>query len=160
MRGFVDIVTMVSSGLCAENSAHKCSVHTSSNFCSAAVKAGSWGIISSPLICGSLAPRFASRTDHPWRKVRASIVPVLLRLLASKERVLFLVSCGSRILAARERSRVVKKGYWVVAYRSISDESAVKAYGALAVPACQSLDGRFLTVSTSQVEAHEAGLQL
>jgi len=53
----------------------------------------------------------------------------------------------------------VKKGYWVVAYRSISDESAVKAYGALAVPACQSFGGRFLTMSTSQVEAHEAGLQ-
>jgi hypothetical protein len=26
----------------------------------------------------------------------------------------------------------MKKGYWVVVYRSISDESAVKAYGALA----------------------------
>ena len=26
----------------------------------------------------------------------------------------------------------MKKGYWVVAYRSISDASAVKAYGALA----------------------------
>jgi uncharacterized protein (DUF1330 family) len=53
----------------------------------------------------------------------------------------------------------VKKGYWVVAYRSISDESAVKAYGALAVPACKAFGGRFLTMSTSQVEAHEAGLQ-
>jgi uncharacterized protein (DUF1330 family) len=53
----------------------------------------------------------------------------------------------------------VKKGYWVVAYRSISDESAVKAYGALAVPACQSFGGRSLTMSSSQVEAHEAGLQ-
>jgi len=53
----------------------------------------------------------------------------------------------------------VKKGYWVVAYRSISDESAVKAYGALAVPALQSFGGRLLTMSTSRVEAHEAGLQ-
>jgi hypothetical protein len=26
----------------------------------------------------------------------------------------------------------MKKGYWVVVYRSVSDESAVKAYGALA----------------------------
>ena len=26
----------------------------------------------------------------------------------------------------------MKKGYWVVAYRSISDESGVKAYAALA----------------------------
>ena len=29
----------------------------------------------------------------------------------------------------------MKLAYWVVTYRSISDESAVKAYGALAVPA-------------------------
>jgi uncharacterized protein (DUF1330 family) len=37
----------------------------------------------------------------------------------------------------------MKKAYWVVAYRSISDESAVKAYGALAAPAVQSFGGRF-----------------
>jgi uncharacterized protein (DUF1330 family) len=54
----------------------------------------------------------------------------------------------------------MQMGYWVVAYRSILDESAVKAYGALAVPAVQSFGGRFLTGSTSQVQAHEAGLQL
>ena len=54
----------------------------------------------------------------------------------------------------------MKKGYWVVAYRSISDESALRAYGALAVPAVQSFGGRFLTGSTSQVQPHEAGLQL
>jgi len=54
----------------------------------------------------------------------------------------------------------MKKGYWVVAYRSISDESAVKAYGALAVPAIQTFGGRFLTGSTSQIQAHEAGLPL
>ena len=53
----------------------------------------------------------------------------------------------------------MKKGYWVVAYRSISDELAVKAYGALAVPAVQSFGGRFLTRSTSRVQAHEAGAQ-
>jgi len=52
----------------------------------------------------------------------------------------------------------MKKGYWVVAYRSIADESAVKAYGALAVPAVQAFGGRFLTMSKSQVQAHEAGL--
>ena len=39
----------------------------------------------------------------------------------------------------------MKKGYWVVVYRSISDDSAVKAYGALAVPAIAAFDGRFLT---------------
>ncbi len=52
----------------------------------------------------------------------------------------------------------MKKGYWVVAYRSISDPAALKAYAALAVPAIQSFGGRFLTASTSQIEAHEAGL--
>jgi uncharacterized protein (DUF1330 family) len=52
----------------------------------------------------------------------------------------------------------MKKGYWVVAYRSISDESALKAYAALAVPAVQAFGGRFLTGSTSRVQAHEAGL--
>jgi uncharacterized protein (DUF1330 family) len=54
----------------------------------------------------------------------------------------------------------MKKGYWVVVYRSISDESAVKAYGALAVPAIQAVGGRILTKSTSQVQPHEAGSQL
>jgi uncharacterized protein (DUF1330 family) len=54
----------------------------------------------------------------------------------------------------------MQKGYWVVAYRSISDESAVKAYAALAVPAVQSFGGRFLTRFASQVQAHEAGMQL
>jgi uncharacterized protein (DUF1330 family) len=58
-----------------------------------------------------------------------------------------------------QKEGTVKKGYWVVAYRSISDEPAVKAYAALAVPAVQSFGGRFLTRSTSQVQAHAAGLQ-
>ena len=53
----------------------------------------------------------------------------------------------------------MKKGYWVVAYRSISDESAVKAYAALAGPAIRSLGGHVLTTATSQMRAHEAGLQ-
>ena len=54
----------------------------------------------------------------------------------------------------------MKKGYWVVAYKGISDESAVKAYGAAAVPALKAFGARFLTASTSQVRAHEAGLRL
>jgi uncharacterized protein (DUF1330 family) len=54
----------------------------------------------------------------------------------------------------------MKKGYWVVAYRAISDESAVKAYGALAVPALEAFGGRLLTKSTGQVQPHEAGLPL
>jgi uncharacterized protein (DUF1330 family) len=54
----------------------------------------------------------------------------------------------------------MKKGYWVVAYRSISDESALKAYGALALPAIESSGGRVLTTGTSQVQVHEGGLPL
>ena len=52
----------------------------------------------------------------------------------------------------------MKKGYWVVAYRSVSDESALNAYGALAVPALQAFGARFLTGSTSKIEVHEGGL--
>jgi uncharacterized protein (DUF1330 family) len=54
----------------------------------------------------------------------------------------------------------MKKGYWVVAYQSISDESAVNAYGALARPALEPFGARLLTSSASQIRAHEAGLQL
>src|SRR5215831_1664540 len=52
----------------------------------------------------------------------------------------------------------MKKGYWVVAYRSLSDESALKAYGTLAVPAVQAFGGRFLTKSSSTVKPYEVGL--
>jgi len=54
----------------------------------------------------------------------------------------------------------MKKGYWVVVYRSISDESALRAYAALAGPALKALGARLLTSSGSQVEPREAGLQL
>lgn len=54
----------------------------------------------------------------------------------------------------------MKKAYWVIVYRSITDESAVKAYGALALPTVEAFSGHFLTRSTSQIEAHEAGLSL
>ncbi len=54
----------------------------------------------------------------------------------------------------------MKKGYWVNAYRSISDEAAQKAYSALAVPAIQAFGGRFLTNGASRVEAHEAGVAM
>jgi uncharacterized protein (DUF1330 family) len=52
----------------------------------------------------------------------------------------------------------MKKGYWIVAYRSISDEAAVNAYTAAAGPAIENLGGRVLTRSTSQVQPHEAGV--
>ena len=54
----------------------------------------------------------------------------------------------------------MKKGYWVVAYRSISDESAVKEYGALALPPIESFGGRILTKAVSRTEVYEAGVQL
>lgn len=54
----------------------------------------------------------------------------------------------------------MKKGYWIVSYRSISDEMAVKAYGALALPAVESFGGRFLTGSASQITPYEVGQQL
>ena len=53
----------------------------------------------------------------------------------------------------------MKKGYWVVAYKSISNESATKAYAKLAVPAIESFGGRFLVRTSVKVHPHEAGLQ-
>jgi uncharacterized protein (DUF1330 family) len=53
----------------------------------------------------------------------------------------------------------MKKGYWVVAYKSISDETAQAAYGPLALPGVQSFGGRFLTRFASKIHTHEAGLQ-
>ena len=53
----------------------------------------------------------------------------------------------------------MKKGYWVVAYKSISDESAPKAYAELAMPALQPFGARFLTMRSSKVYPHESGLQ-
>ena len=53
----------------------------------------------------------------------------------------------------------MKKGYWVVAYKSVSDDSATKAYSELALPALEPFGARFLTRSSSSVQPHEAGLQ-
>jgi uncharacterized protein (DUF1330 family) len=62
---------------------------------------------------------------------------------------------GERI----SRKDDMKKGYWVVAYRSVSDESAPKAYAQLAMPALQPFGARFLTMRSSKVCPHESGLQ-
>ena len=48
------------------------------------------------------------------------------------------------------------KGYWVVAYRSISDPDKVAAYGKLAVPAIADAGGAMLARG-GQVTPHEAG---
>ena len=52
----------------------------------------------------------------------------------------------------------MKKGYWVVAYKSISDQSATKAYAELAVSAIESFGGRTLVRTSDKVRPHEAGL--
>lgn len=50
------------------------------------------------------------------------------------------------------------KGYWVVAYRSISDADKLAAYGKIASVAIVESGGRFLARG-GQVTPHEAGLQ-
>jgi uncharacterized protein (DUF1330 family) len=53
----------------------------------------------------------------------------------------------------------MKKGYWVVAYRSVSDESALKEYGKLAVPAIEAGGGRPLVRTAEAIEPHESGIK-
>jgi uncharacterized protein (DUF1330 family) len=53
----------------------------------------------------------------------------------------------------------MNKGYWVVAYRSVSDESALKAYGKLAERAIAANGGTILVRTGDAIEAHEAGLK-
>ncbi len=53
----------------------------------------------------------------------------------------------------------MKKGYWVVAYRSISNEAALKEYGALALPAIKAGGGKALVRTADAIEAFEAGLK-
>jgi uncharacterized protein (DUF1330 family) len=49
------------------------------------------------------------------------------------------------------------KGYWVGAYRSVSDPTALAAYAKLAGPAIESAGGRFLARGGT-VKTHEAGV--
>jgi uncharacterized protein (DUF1330 family) len=51
------------------------------------------------------------------------------------------------------------KGYWVVAYRSISDDAAVKEYGKLVGPVLQANGGRPLVRTADAVQAVESGLK-
>jgi uncharacterized protein (DUF1330 family) len=53
----------------------------------------------------------------------------------------------------------MKKGYWVVAYRSVSDESALKEYGKLAIPAIQAGGGKSLIRTADAIEPRESGLK-
>jgi uncharacterized protein (DUF1330 family) len=53
----------------------------------------------------------------------------------------------------------MKKGYWVVAYREITDPAAAQAYSKLAGPAVQAAGGKALVRTSDAVEAFEAGLK-
>src|SRR5215831_14834074 len=53
----------------------------------------------------------------------------------------------------------MKKGYWVVSYRSVSDETALKSYGELAIPAIEAGSGKALIRTGDALEPREAGLK-
>ena len=53
----------------------------------------------------------------------------------------------------------MKKGYWVVAYRSISDPSAIKEYGKIAIPAIEAGGGKTVIRTADAIEPREAGLK-
>jgi len=53
----------------------------------------------------------------------------------------------------------MNKGYWIAAYRSVSDELSLKAYGKLAEVAIAAHDGTFLVRTAEAIEPHEAGLK-
>ncbi len=54
----------------------------------------------------------------------------------------------------------MKKGYWVVAYRTVGDEVAMKNYVPLAMEALGKFGARPLVAPGSAVTAHEVGLKL
>jgi uncharacterized protein (DUF1330 family) len=53
----------------------------------------------------------------------------------------------------------MKKGYWVVAYRTVGDEATMKNYVALAKDAMGPFGARILVSPGSVVTAFEAGLK-
>ena len=53
----------------------------------------------------------------------------------------------------------MKKGYWIVAYRSVSDESVLKEYGNLAIPAIEAGGGKALVRTANAIEPRESGLK-
>ena len=53
----------------------------------------------------------------------------------------------------------MKKGYWVVAYRTVGDEAMMSRYLALAIPALGKFGVRSLVSPMSSVTALEAGLK-
>ena len=53
----------------------------------------------------------------------------------------------------------MKKGYWVVFYRSVSDETALRKYGELAIPAIEAGGGKAVIRTADAIEPREAGLK-
>ena len=53
----------------------------------------------------------------------------------------------------------MNKGYWVVAYRKVPDQTTVKEYAALLIPVLERLGGRMLVSPTSVVTVQEAGVE-
>jgi len=53
----------------------------------------------------------------------------------------------------------MKKGYWVVAYRTVGDEATMTRYSELAGAALRTLGGRVLVPPGSAVTAREVGLK-
>jgi uncharacterized protein (DUF1330 family) len=51
------------------------------------------------------------------------------------------------------------KGYWVVAYRSVSNEAVLKQYGELAGPAIAAGGGKIIVRTADAIEPHESGLK-
>jgi hypothetical protein len=92
----------------------------------------------------SLILRMASRPTSPCTKgaFRAISSPKITTSYSLAMRL----NSDNEILARNSYADyeiTMKKGYWVVAYKSLLDESAVEAYGALALPAVESFRGRF-----------------
>ena len=51
------------------------------------------------------------------------------------------------------------KGYWVVAYRSVSNEAVLKHYGELAGPAIAAGGGKMIIRTADAIEPRESGLK-
>ncbi len=51
----------------------------------------------------------------------------------------------------------MKKGYWIVAYRSVSDQAALREYGVLALAVIEANGGRALVRTSEAVEPREEG---
>jgi uncharacterized protein (DUF1330 family) len=64
----------------------------------------------------------------------------------------------SKTQRIRERNDM-KKGYWIVAYRTVGDEATMKSYVALAGAAQRPFGSHLLVSPRSAVTAHEAGLK-